>query len=456
VTATLDSPYVRYALRDPQDAAKPWTYDTRKMRMFKWYPNAQNATSEQKWVEYSDNQADVFKFQSGGLIWIKTREEAELNFGVGVTMPLSAPQPIVIAANTWTDMALPYKFNIKVGDILDSTSVGTLNADSLQIYGWERDSSGVFRTQPVYIADLGVASLADKTSTLACLDMTGYTVRNPLASEQITMRVPPIPEAMSKYGQGLPKKSQAGWAVKVRSGLSSGSRLTDVYCVYDPSKIGAMRYYPISPTFEKSYVGVYDADRQKVYGHALTGELSSGGCAYRLAFVNESASEQRFVYSLEPTGVGAETIKARLYNESTGRYEEAQSTIAVAANSTQYRWLYAGSDGYLSKAGVQNVSVLRLIGTYPNPFRSSVHIRYGLPASGVGAVRFTICDLRGTVVWRKSVSGQDRSGAGEVVWNAQTKAGRAVAAGIYMLRMSAYDAKQHPTGVFEKKMTLIP
>jgi PKD repeat protein len=457
VTAVLDSPQVRYALRSIVDVGKPWTYDTKKVRLFKWYPNALNAQSDQKWVEYSDAQADAFRFVSGGLAWIKTRDEAEVDFGSGVTLPLSAPLPLVIAANTWTDLALPYKFNIKVGDILDSTLAGTLNAESLQVYSWERDTSGSFHTQPLYIADLAVANLANRTATMGCLDLTGYTILNPLANEQITLRVPPIPESMSKYGQAQQKKKAGtGWAIKVSSKVSGGGQLTDVYCVYDPSKSGAMRYYPLSPSFSETYAGVYDESRKKVFGHALAGSSESGGCAYRLAFANGTQATQQIAYSLVSTGAMPATVKAKVYNEASCRYEDASAGLAVAGGTTQYRWLLVGSEGYLAKAPALMASVLRLIGTYPNPFRSSVHIRYSLPASGIESLKFTICDLRGVVVWRQTMTCRGRAaGTGELVWNASAASGRAAGAGIYVVKMAALDANGKQAAVFERKMTLL-
>jgi hypothetical protein len=295
----------------------------------------------------------------------------------------------------------------------------------------------------VYIADLAKANLANKTATLGCLDLTGYTILNPTASP-ITMRIPPIPESMSPYGQGLPKLAKradkGGWAIKIKSGLSNGTRLTDLYCVYDPAKGGPMRYYPLSPTLGQSYVALCDAGR-KLCGNALSGELVSGGCAYQIAFVIG--------------GVDVAT-KARIYNESSGLYEDGQSSVTVATGQTQYRWLFAGSDGYLAKAPVLNLSTLKLMGAYPNPFRSMVRIRYSLPASGVSAVKFTICDLRGVVAWHKELDVAGRKGTGELVWGPQTKGGRSAAAGLYILRMSAYDSKQRTAGVFERKLTLLP
>jgi hypothetical protein len=133
-----------------------------------------------------------------------------------------------------------------------------------------------------------------------------------------------------------------------------------------------------------------------------------------------------------------------------------ESVVDVAAGTTQYRWLFVGSAGYLAKAPVLNASSLRLIGTSPNPFRGLVRIRYSLPMSGIDELRFTICDLRGVVVWRQALGCRGRTGAGELTWSARTQGSRAAAAGIYLLRMSAFDAKGKQSGVFERKMTLLP
>jgi PKD repeat protein len=466
VTASLDSPQARYALRSTGDSAKPWAYDAKKIRLFKWYPNAQNAASEQKWVEYSDNTADVFKFLPGGLVWIKTLNATPVNFGSGVTLPLDSTYSIRLPANSWTDIALPFKFNVKVGDILDSTAVGAANADTLGIYSWVSDS-GRFRTSPLYVKALHVDSLANDSVSLGCLDFSGYSIFNPMPTEDILLRIPAIPVTMSQYAQigqtqTLSKKAQKvqgakkGWAIRVVSNLDGGSRLSDVYCVYDPSMGGPVRYFPLSPTFEQSYIGVYDVERKKTWGDALTGVMANGGCAYKLAFVNGSQAAQRILYHCENAGAMPGSLKAKVYNEDAGRYEEQQAGVDIPPGGTAYRWLFVGSDGFLAKAPALNASMLRLIGTSPNPFRSFVRIRYMLPLSGVGVLKFTICDLRGVVVWRQTMDCRGRIGAGELVWNARAQGGHAAAAGIYLLKMSAFDANGRQTGTFERKMTLLP
>jgi PKD repeat protein len=455
VTAKLDNAQVNHALQDSSVGSKAWTYDPTNVRLFRWYPSPTNATSNCKWVEYSDANADLFTFQSGGLLWIKTREETGLNFGSGVTWPLNSCYPIALAANNnFTDFALPFKFNVKVGDILDSTRTGTLNADSLQIFSWDRDSgSGVFSSHPVFMADWNGIAFVDRSASIRCLDLTGYTVRNP-TGDQITLRVPPIPESMSKYGQAVSKAKQGhGWAIRLRAGPSKGSRQSEVYCGYDPDKGSTMRYYPLSPSFAQAYAGVYDGENRKVYGYALTGGIADGGLAYRIAFVNESQTAQRLMYACDAVGATPSDVHAKVFDDASGRFEGDGATVDLAAGETQLRWLFAGNDKFLAKAAVMNTRALRLIGTYPNPFRSAVRIRYTVPVQGVSSVTFTICDCRGAIVWRRSVGGQ---GSGDLIWNGLTLHGSPVAAGMYILRMRALDQQHRECGVFEKRMTLLP
>jgi hypothetical protein len=67
-----------------------------------------------------------------------------------------------------------------------------------------------------------------------------------------------------------------------------------------------------------------------------------------------------------------------------------------------------------------------------------------------------ICDLRGAVIWHQVVRGNGRQGTDALVWNARTDDGHLDAAGIYVLRMIAFNEKQKQTGIFEQKMTLLP
>ena len=99
--------------------------------------------------------------------------------------------------------------------------------------------------------------------------------------------------------------------------------------------------------------------------------------------------------------------------------------------------------------------MLKLFGTYPNPFSSMVRIRYSLPYDGVEKVRFAIYDMRGRMVWQKEISAVSKYGTSDLIWNGRANNGKPVAAGVFLLRMNAL-GKNKPVGVFEKKMTFVP
>jgi hypothetical protein len=75
-----------------------------------------------------------------------------------------------------------------------------------------------------------------------------------------------------------------------------------------------------------------------------------------------------------------------------------------------------------------------LFANYPNPFNPSTTIRFGLPESG--AVSLTIYDVNGRLV-RTLVSSDCAAGMHEMTWNARDDAGRVVASGVYVYRLTA-------------------
>ena len=69
----------------------------------------------------------------------------------------------------------------------------------------------------------------------------------------------------------------------------------------------------------------------------------------------------------------------------------------------------------------------------PNPFNPTTTIRFGLPASG--PVSLVIYDINGRLV-RTLVDGNRTAGMHEVVWDARDDAGRAIASGVYVYRLT--------------------
>ncbi len=70
----------------------------------------------------------------------------------------------------------------------------------------------------------------------------------------------------------------------------------------------------------------------------------------------------------------------------------------------------------------------------PNPFNPITTIHFGLPESG--SVRLVIYDVNGRLV-RTLVAGHRAAGKHEAKWDARDEAGRAVASGVYVYRLTA-------------------
>ena len=85
-----------------------------------------------------------------------------------------------------------------------------------------------------------------------------------------------------------------------------------------------------------------------------------------------------------------------------------------------------------SGVGIPAPTVVRLAAPAPNPFRRATTIRFDLPAAG--GVRLTLFDVAGRLV-RTLVDAPRAAGAQSVTWDGADDSGRAVSAGVYLLRM---------------------
>jgi hypothetical protein len=448
VTATLSNPDINAIFRYAS-GGQMFTYDIKKVRMFRW--------QNQKWVEYSDNVKNLFTPVPGMLFWIKTKESWLVNFGGGVTPSLKVPFTLSLTPGEITDFALPFKFNVKIGDIIDQSGPG---AQNLVFYSWERDPvSGLYTGQPLYFANAPNSGLNDPSATVHFIQ--GYYVDCPPTGAPTTLSIPPILDVMSKYNTGLTKRaSPNGWTVSVNASLTSGTKLCPVYCGYNPGQGAAPTYYPVPPSFLQTCAGVVDNTENKLYGHAFVHALAGGGYSYQIAFVNESTEPQQLKYHLGNTASLPKGLVARVYNEATGAYENfsaGEAGVTLGAGERQYRWLLVGSEAYLSKtAAVIRNGKLLFAGTYPNPAGALVHIRYSVPTTGVSGVKFAIYDMRGRLVWQKITAERGGQGMREIVWDGTSLNKSRVSAGMYIIRMEALDAKQKTAGIFEKKMTYLP
>jgi PKD repeat protein len=434
---------------------RDWIYDPTRFRLFRWSPGAVNEKEQAKWVEYSEAMKSAFEFSRASLLWIKTRDKADVRFGRGITPSLRDSFAISLPPANWTDFSLPFKFDIRLGDVLRASSKAGLNVDTLQVYAWAKDTAGRYRSEPVFINRF--ASLNNRDTMLSSSGAAGFSVFNP-TSDTIKLIFPPLSAALSKTV--VAKKTDfPGWAIKLSAGLSDGTLLTSFYCGFAKTNDKDVSYFPQAPSFSQVYAGVFDVAAKKVYGHAVSHSINNGGTSYLLVFGNSSAQKEVVSYRIDNRKYLPEGMKARVYNAVAGRYEDAPAkslNMAIEPGCREYRWLLVGTDEYLANARfIAEAGKLMLAGTWPNPFKNFVRIRYSLPYEGVDKVRFAVYDLRGKTIWNTEIATGPSYGANELVWNARANNGQTVAAGMYILRMIALDKAGAQAGVFEKRMMMV-
>jgi sugar lactone lactonase YvrE len=89
---------------------------------------------------------------------------------------------------------------------------------------------------------------------------------------------------------------------------------------------------------------------------------------------------------------------------------------------------------------------------YPNPFNPSTELSFQLPVAS--AVKLVIYSLTGQVV-RELVNGAMPAGRHTITWNGRNRAGEAVAAGIYLYRLTIERENGEAPVVMVKKMTFV-
>jgi PKD repeat protein len=458
VSTALDSPQVKKVLTATWGGGREWTYDNTKLRMYRWSPNAGNAAELNKWVEYSDKTDSAFAFTRGNLVWAKAGDPTTIRYGRGVTPSLTDTVTIRLAPGQWTDFGLPFRFNVTAGDILAATRQAGGVTDSLELYKWTRgqNATGNFRCEALFIRT--IVNLNNEASPLVYADVSGFAAFNAW-KDTVVLSIPPIPQSMSKAGAAK-NAAVEGWSVRVVSRLSDGSGLSPVYCGYTKGKIAATTLYPLGPSFVKTSVGVFDNRTKKVFGHSMAHAMADGGWAWLLAFSNTSALREAVSYHVENTTLLPQELLCRMYNASTGKFEDmsaGDAALSLAPDSRDYRWLLVGTGAYLAKASIiARPGVLAFAGTYPNPFARFVRIHYSLPYEGVSGIRFSIYNMAGKTVWHREIATGIAYGASDLIWDGKTADGRSIAAGIYVIRMVAVNDKKKPMGVFDRKMTFMP
>ncbi|MGB7569297.1 MAG: PKD domain-containing protein, partial [Chitinivibrionales bacterium] len=462
VTAMPDSPSARFALRNFA-VNGAWKYDPKAFRMFRWFPCSLNVGATDKWVEYSDAQKDLFSFAPGNVFWLKTRQQSLIDFGSAETPSLITSFPATLQPNDWTDIAVPYKFNVIIGDILTATAAAGQPADSLQWYQWGLDTNKHYATKPVYVQGLSDINLdfGNTGDTLVSNPFVGYSVLNPY-NRPVQLSIPPVPASMSAFG--LPKKTakklaRDGWAIRVLGRTRDGTPLCPVYCGYAPGKETRRDFFSAPPQLDNIAIRACDA-KKNLFGHEIVrGALDEGGASFDLAVVNGSASLSAVEYGFETVNALPRGMQAMLVDLQTGALSSIEKPLVVSVNGGErfYLRLAVGGKEYLSKIKLEaRLWRLGLLDAFPNPFGRQVRIRYPLPAAGIGLVKLSVIGVSGKTVFETTRAPGMAAGVQEFLWDGTDGRKNRVGTGVYVLRMTAFDEKAKIAGTFERKITCLP
>lgn len=105
-------------------------------------------------------------------------------------------------------------------------------------------------------------------------------------------------------------------------------------------------------------------------------------------------------------------------------------------------WMGGGAATGIEEGPLAEVGGLRIWAGSPNPFRLSTSIAVDLPEPRV--LEATVHDATGRVV-RRIEPGLATAGRHSIVWNGRDDAGRRVASGIYLVRVTAGHADDRQT-----------
>jgi hypothetical protein len=432
-TAELDNPGVENVLKDLTDNGSKSLTDTSWSRLFRWAPCEGGDDCVGSWQEYNGGNADDFVFNRGRVFWLKAAKARSVKAIAGATTSLKEDFSIRLRAGNWNDIALPVKFDVKLGDVIEATGP---DADKLQFIRWEPDEKS-FVHKELYVPGIhGFNDSLTESSLLYETQKVPYSVYVS-GDQDIDLKIPPIPPVLSGSNLFRRQKNDDGrWSVRIVSRLADGGYLNTLWCGFTPGSPD-MTWYPIRPSFGNIRACFADT-KGRLWSHAITHDIESGGIAFDLVYHNSGASSADITFSVDGIQDVPEGMSARVFLPEKGEYAASFDSCTASVNplTQQHRWVVIGTDSY-QKNFISTYAGLSFsfTGIRPNPFVNRVAILYRVPSAGLDELHVSVHDMRGRKVWDRSMSRDLVPGAGRIFWDRRDNKGNAVAAGVYMLRM---------------------
>jgi len=401
VSAILDKPELKIVMA-VSIGKENWIYNTDEIRIIKWIPGHQNAF-DGGWVEYSESENSLFQIKPGQLLWIKTKERFNLDFGRAVVPKLNAVDTINLTPNQWTDFSNPFPFDIYLGDIF-KTSLNPQIDSLIRVYSWDKDSlNRSYSTNILYAS--GLSGYNEPNTSIK--SQKSYTAFNK-ANEPVTILIPAISTEASTFVNTqrslLKKGKNSNWSLSIRSRGSDNINNATVY-LGENSGLSREITSPLSPSFSRQRISIYDKSRQKTWGVVVSPKESESGNYFEVLFENNASNAAVVRTVVEETFDIEQSHFIRWYDIDKDTWINAQDTIEVNLKPNQklVRIIAIGNEQYFRDLGsVVRRNTLALRAVYPNPFSRTFNIQYSLPYE-TRKVTFLLYNLLGKVVWQRDV-----------------------------------------------------
>jgi hypothetical protein len=443
------------------EGGNQWQYDKTKQRIFRYLDSA--ATAPNTWLEYSEPSKGLFAVVPGRVIWLKSSQGMQVQFGGGVTQNLQAPFIITLKPGSWTDFSLPFQFPVLLRDVLEAT--GITASKKLEVYQWVfKGSSKNYTAQKRYIGVLDDLTQVKDTIMYNQPD-NAYLVYNH-DTATINLMIPPVCLPLSKY-TGVPltaynEGNKTRWQLNFSwNDQNDAAGISCIPLAYNPDLESRSFYGPLPPSFEEMRVGVRDEATGTLCGYEVQSSLAEGGVIYTIDFENNTGSDREIGYYLGNIASLPEGLQAKILNPQTMTYDnnlpDQQVRVSVSAHTCVTRVVVAGSGAYFDEVLLLLAPwTLQFVKAYPNPFREAIKLQYTLP-EGIREVAFSLYDLKGRCLWQSIEQKNVFKGRHMFYYNGATGKNYAgtLSSGMYIVRMSAKDKKGITLYAGEKRITCI-
>jgi len=202
----------------------------------------------------------------------------------------------------------------------------------------------------------------------------------------------------------LKREKNSNWSLSIRSRGSDNINNATVY-LGENSGLSREITSPLSPSFSRQRISIYDKSRQKTWGVVVSPKESESGNYFEVLFENNASNAAVVRTVVEETFDIEQSHFIRWYDIDKDTWINAQDTIEVNLKPNQklVRIIAIGNEQYFRDLGsVVRRNTLALRAVYPNPFSRTFNIQYSLPYE-TRKVTFLLYNLLGKVVWQRDV-----------------------------------------------------